>query len=306
GVRREVARAVRVPRGRAAARRRAHRGRARGAGRRRARAPRAGRRRGRAGRGPRAPARQRRAPCAARSGRARAGAGALLRCAAGRGARNPLRAPPRGMKVSVLAFDLSDNATGRADLLARLLAPRYEVEVVGPRFGDAVWRPARDGAVRHRALPGARWPRFDALTVASRFLADRFGGILVPHVRDTEAWAPERFDRAAARARLGVGDARVVMFLGTPRGHKGVEDLVEATAGLDAARLVLVGANADSAAARRWAARGHVKVVGEIPFDDVPRYLVAADVVAVPQRATTDTLGQVPAKLFDAMALGRP
>src|SRR5439155_903709 len=273
GVRRDVARAVRVPRGRAAARRRAHRGRARGAGRRRARAPRAGRRRGRAGRGPRAPARQRRAPCATRSGRARAGAGALLRCAAGRGARNPLRAPPRGMKVSVLAFDLSDNATGRADLLARLLAPRYEVEVVGPRFGDAVWRPARDGAVRYRALPAARWPRFD---------------------------------RAAARARLGVGDARVVMFLGTPRGHKGVEDLVEATAGLDAARLVLVGANADRAAARRWAARGHVKVVGEIPFDDVPRYLVAADVVAVPQRATTDTLGQVPAKLFDAMALGRP
>ena len=296
------------------------------------------------------------------------------------------------MKVSVLAFDLSDNATGRADLLARLLAPRYEVEVVGPRFGDAVWRPARDGAVRYRALPGARWPRFgatlpalarladgdvlfaskprptsfgvallarrqrrrplildiddwelgffyragfwgrvgrllnlgnpnglpwtwlaerlvsraDALTVASRFLADRFGGILVPHVRDTEAWAPERFDRAAARARLGVGNARVVMFLGTPRGHKGVKDLVEATAELDGARLVLVGANPDSAAARRWAARGHVKVVAEIPFDEVPRYLVAADVIAVPQRATTDTVGQVPAKLFDAMALGRP
>src|SRR5881397_629413 len=96
------------------------------------------------------------------------------------------------------------------------------------------------------------------------------------------------------------------MFLGTPRGHKGIEDLVEATAGLDGARLVVVGARADSASARRWAGREHVRVVGEIPFDDVPRYLVAADVVAVPQRATTDTLGQVPAKLFDAMALGRP
>ena len=296
------------------------------------------------------------------------------------------------MKVSVLAFDLSDNATGRADLLARLLAPRYEVEVVGPRFGDDVWRPTRDGVVRYRALPGARWPRFasmlpalarladgdmllaskprptsfglgllarrrrrrpllldiddwelgffyrggvwgrvgrllnlsnpnglpwtwlaerlvsraDALTVASRFLAERFGGVLVPHVRDTDAWAPERFDRAAARARLGVGDARVVMFLGTPRSHKGIDDLVEAAAGLDGARLLLVGASADSAAARRWAGREHVRVVGEIPFDDVPRYLIAADVVAVPQRATTDTIGQVPAKLFDAMALGRP
>src|SRR5439155_1672931 len=39
---------------------------------------------------------------------------------------------------------------------------------------------------------------------------------------------------------------------------------------------------------------------------DVPRYLVAADIVAVPQRATTDTLAQVPAKLVDAMALARP
>ena len=47
------------------------------------------------------------------------------------------------MKISILGFDLSDNATGRADLLARLLAPRYAVEVVGPRFGTDVWRPAR-------------------------------------------------------------------------------------------------------------------------------------------------------------------
>ncbi|HEY5726409.1 MAG TPA: glycosyltransferase, partial [Methylomirabilota bacterium] len=49
-----------------------------------------------------------------------------------------------------------------------------------------------------------------------------------------------------------------------------------------------------------------LRVVGRIPFEDVPRYLEAADVVAVPQRDTPDTRGQVPAKLFDAMALGRP
>jgi len=67
-----------------------------------------------------------------------------------------------------------------------------------------------------------------------------------------------------------------------------------------------VGVDPARSGAPRWSAASHVRVIGEIPFDDVPRYLVAADVVAVPQRATTDTVGQVPAKLFDAMALGRP
>jgi glycosyltransferase involved in cell wall biosynthesis len=300
------------------------------------------------------------------------------------------------VKISILAFDLSDNATGRADLLARLLAPRWQVEVVGPRFGEDVWRPARGGAVSHGVLAvgGARrYPRFaghwrelaaradgdvlyaskprptsygaallarrrrwrpmlldiddwevgffrragawgtlgrslnlgnpnglpwtwlmerlvgraDAITVASRFLQRRFGGTLIPHVRDTDAWDPARYDRDAIRARIGVSAERVVMFLGTPRGHKGVDDLVEAVGlvGGDV-RLVLVGADASGESGRRWASRPWVRLVGEIPFDDVPRYLVAADAVAVPQRATSDTVGQVPAKIFDAMALGRP
>ena len=300
------------------------------------------------------------------------------------------------MKISILAFDLSDNATGRADLLARLLAPRWDVEVVGPRFGEEVWRPARGGLVRYRALPlgrARRYPRFasavpalmgiadgdvlyaskprptsfligllardrrprpllldiddwevgfflrsgvtgtvgralnlanpnglpwtwlaerlvrraDAVTVASRYLERRFGGTLLPHVRDTDAWAPDRHDRAAARQELGVQGERVVMFLGTPRGHKGVDDLVAAVGTLGGNTvLCIVGADSASAAARRWAARPWVRLHGPVPFDDVPRLLVAADAVAVPQRATSDTVGQVPAKLFDAMALARP
>jgi glycosyltransferase involved in cell wall biosynthesis len=296
-------------------------------------------------------------------------------------------------RISILAFDLSDNATGRADLFARLLMPRYDVAVSGPCFGAGVWAPAAHGPIAYRTLQGVRWPAFakrvgalarfadgdlllaskprptsygialmaraqarrpllldiddwevgffyragvwgrlgrflnlsnpngltwtwlmerlvtraDALTVASRFLERRFGGVLVPHVRDTDAWDPLRFDRREARAMLGAGNRKVVMFLGTPRGHKGVEDLVEAVRHLgDDVVLALVGADVGGTASSRWAALPFVRVVGKIPFDDVPRYLVAADVVAVPQRATTDTVGQVPAKLFDAMALGRP
>ena len=296
------------------------------------------------------------------------------------------------MKISIVAFDLSDNATGRADLLARLLAPRYQVSVVGPQFGDGRWMPSRDGAVSYRAVTASRGPGFarrvpelvelidgdvlvaskprptsfglallarrsrrrpllldiddwevgffsrsgawgragralnlanpngftwtwlaerlvdraDAITVASRFLERRFGGTFLPHARDTEAWDPSRYDRAAARAHQGLGAGKVVMFLGTPRGHKGVDDLIDAVGSLPGVVLALVGVDPARGGAACWSRFPHVKVTGEIPFDDVPRYLVAADIVAVPQRETTDTVGQVPAKLFDAMALARP
>jgi glycosyltransferase involved in cell wall biosynthesis len=297
------------------------------------------------------------------------------------------------VKISILASDLSDNATGRADLLARLLSSRYEVDVVGPQFGEGLWAPSRDGPVAYRSVRAGRDPGFarhvpellalvdgeilvaskprptsfglgllararrrrplvldiddwevgffyrsgawgrvgralnlanpnglpwtwlaeklicsaDAITVASRFLECRFGGTLLPHVRDTEAWDPARYDRADARARQGVGANKVVMFLGTPRGHKGVDDLIDAVGLLGpGVVLALVGVDPARGGAPRWSRIPHVRVTGEIPFDDVPRYLVAADVVAVPQRDTTDTVAQVPAKLFDAMALARP
>src|SRR5207245_334120 len=149
--------------------------------------------------------------------------------------------------------------------------------------------------------------RADAVTVASRFLERRFGGTLLPHVRDTEAWYPARFDRTDVRARLRVGARKVVMFLGTPRGHKGVDDLVNAVGSLGpGVVLALVGVDPARGGAPRWSERSHVRVIGEIPFDDVPSYLVAADVVAVPQRDTPDPLRHEPAELSAATALARP
>jgi glycosyltransferase involved in cell wall biosynthesis len=71
--------------------------------------------------------------------------------------------------------------------------------------------------------------------------------------------------------------------------------------------LALVGTDPTSAAGRALADRyPGIRLVGRVPFAEVPRYLAAADIVVVPQRDTSDTRGQTPAKLFDAMALARP
>ena len=299
------------------------------------------------------------------------------------------------MKISVLCFDLSDNAAGRAHLLAQLLTPIAEVEVVGPRHGTGVWAPVAADGVRYVARPGGRLPRFvgtlpallraadgdllyaskprlgsagighlkrllgrrpllldiddwevgfflrggawgtlgralnlsnpkglpwtwlmeraaraaDGVTVASRFLQERFGGVLIPHARDTDAWRPGLDDPAPIRARLAPRGERLVMFLGTAREYKGVDDLAAAMEGLrrpDLA-LALVGMDPASPGGRRLLAKyGGLRLVPPIPFAEVPRYLEAADVVAVPQRDSPDTRGQVPAKLFDAMAMARP
>jgi glycosyltransferase involved in cell wall biosynthesis len=299
------------------------------------------------------------------------------------------------VKVSVLCFDVSDNAMGRAWLLARLLEPLGPVEIVGPRFGAAVWEPVADESVPIRSIPGGRLPGFAArlpalarladgdliyaskprltsagigylarlerrrpllldiddwetgfflrggawgtlgramnlsnprgfawtwlmerlrgiangVTVASRFLEQRFGGVLIPHVRDTNRWAPGRVEPRPARERLGVDKERVVMFLGTPRSYKGVEDLADAVSrlGRPDVALALVGTEPGSETGRALRARyPGTRLVGRIPIAQVPGFLEAADVVVVPQRASSDTRGQVPAKLFDAMALGRP
>jgi len=301
------------------------------------------------------------------------------------------------MKISILCFDLSDNAVGRADLLARLVAPLGEVEVIGPQSRNRVWEPVADGPVSHRGIPDRRLPGFfgtmrrlarmadgdllyasktrlgsagvaylrralgprrpvvldiddwevgfylrsgpwgtlgrllnlgnpkglawtwlaerltglaDGITVASRFLQERFGGTLIPHVRDTDAWGPGAGDGPAAREKLGVGrEDSLVMFLGTARAYKGVADLAEAVTRLQGrkVRLAVVGLDPGSLLGRDLAERyPSTRIAGPIPFAQVPDYLAAADVVAVPQRKTPDTAGQVPAKLFDAMAMGRP
>jgi glycosyltransferase involved in cell wall biosynthesis len=154
----------------------------------------------------------------------------------------------------------------------------------------------------------------DAATVSNGFLQRRFGGTVVWHGRDTDHMGPGRFGGAAFRRELGVKeDARLVLYLGTFHRYKGVEDLIRAVALLDRTdlTLVLVGATPRDLEGGMGALAQEVlgeraRILGPRPFARVPEMLAAGDVVVIPQRRTPATVGQMPAKLFDAMAMARP
>lgn len=151
-------------------------------------------------------------------------------------------------------------------------------------------------------------PLADAVTVASQGLHARFGGVFVPHAKDTELLRPRPEWRDAAKERLGVPGQRVVMFMGTPRPHKGIEDVAEAMRHLrnDA---VFVVAGTDPADPYSHALRERFPSIVLHPQysrEEAPFLLQAADAVVVPQRAQAEAEVQMPGKLLEAMAMAKP
>lgn len=150
----------------------------------------------------------------------------------------------------------------------------------------------------------------DSIIVSNQFLQKRFTGHLIPHCRDTDVLDPKKFDPQEVKKSLNLEHNRVIMFLGTPRAHKGIDDLIQAVESLDYpdVRLVFIGVEPTFNPQRHKARSQQDKVVliPKIPFDQLAKHLSAADILVIPQRDTTDTQGQIPAKLFDAMAMAIP
>lgn len=142
--------------------------------------------------------------------------------------------------------------------------------------------------------------RADAITVSSTHLVERFGGVWIPHARRPDAFRPDA-DRRASQP--------LVMFVGTPRPHKGLGDLVRAfkRVSLPDARLRIIGATASSEKELAPLIDGDRRIVLEppVPLAALPEHLGQAWVVAIPQRAAAPSEAQLPAKLMDAMALGK-
>ena len=154
--------------------------------------------------------------------------------------------------------------------------------------------------------------------VERRALIDEYGAdpghaTVIPCGVDTELFRPA--DREAVRARLGIGDTPLVLYVGRIAPIKGLETLLDAIARLRArgsrVRLAIVGGEADEprdgheADIRRGVdalgLRDVVSFVGAQPQERLRDYYVAADVTVLP--SYYESFGMV---ALEAMACGSP
>jgi glycosyltransferase involved in cell wall biosynthesis len=126
---------------------------------------------------------------------------------------------------------------------------------------------------------------------------------------DSDAHAPSRVDRGAARAALGVEDECVAAFVGSFQPWHQTELLVRALAAVAKParfRVVLVGEGPGLLPTLRLAEElgvaDHVDAVGPVPSSAVPALLAACDVGVLPG---TNDYGQ-PMKLLEYAAAGLP
>jgi len=150
----------------------------------------------------------------------------------------------------------------------------------------------------------------DGITVSSLFLQKKFGGTIIPHARDTNFLDPKKYNRKNIRKKLGFENEKIIMFFGTIRMHKGIDDLISS---IDLLKrkdiiLMLVGADFNDPYVQSLNSinKNYIQIYGFQPFEKIPEFLSIADLVVLPQKKTNFSNAQVPAKVFDAMAMAKP
>jgi glycosyltransferase involved in cell wall biosynthesis len=214
---------------------------------------------------------------------------------------------------------------------ARAAARRYDL-VYSRDVWTAYWlgRMGRPVAFEaHNLAEEQRYPVWRAMLSShalrgifciSGALADAYAGAGAPRERlyvlpdgvDLERFAAP-LTLHEARQRLGLPmDAAIICHSGHLYPGRGGEETIEALVGLPRALLVMVGGRAEDIARLRAKGNGlglgeRLLFVGQVPNNEVPAYLWAADVLVMPYTSRTPTVRYMsPLKMFEYMAAGRP
>ena len=153
---------------------------------------------------------------------------------------------------------------------------------------------------------------FDGLTVANATLQQRYGGTIIRHARDEQQFLPSAERRQRAREQFSIApEQRVVLFLGTPRQHKGLLETGQALANLKRSDtlLLIIGSFPPASRGLQEALQAipnlNVRFIGDQPFESIPDLLACGDIAVLMQDPSSLAARlQTPAKLSDALAMG--
>ena len=165
---------------------------------------------------------------------------------------------------------------------------------------------------------GKRWTQLavsmaafaDAVTVCNPVLQRKFGGSVIRHARDARLFDEARARRDAVRTEFGFApDDKVVLFLGTPRRHKGVLEVAQALREIGDSRAVfaIIGTVLDKELRKELESfeGARIKLFPDQPYARLAEMNAMADIVCILQDpADPISQSQTPAKLTDAIATG--
>ncbi|HVH45307.1 MAG TPA: glycosyltransferase family 4 protein [Labilithrix sp.] len=193
-------------------------------------------------------------------------------------------------------------------LFAQALGKPVAVKVHGSDVNVLAKMPAA------RALLKRILPRANAMLTVSRAMGDELAQMGVPRERihlvrngiDHSLFSGH--DRDKARQELGLATkGPVILFVGRIEPQKGIAELLEAFERIHAERpdvtLALVGDGVwrDRAEAARAKLGDCLVVAGARPFDEIPKWMAACDIVTLPSHNEG-----TPNVLLEGLATGRP
>ncbi|MDM8546310.1 rhamnan synthesis F family protein [Candidatus Venteria ishoeyi] len=153
---------------------------------------------------------------------------------------------------------------------------------------------------------------FDGVTVSNPALQQRYGGEIIRHARDEKLFKPSPELKRASRQKYGIPlNAKVVLFFGTPRKHKGLLETADAIAELNRGDIIflIVGSFPRGSLSLKeellHKKRIKYKFLENQPFDKVPEIVAMGDICVLLQDINLSVSKfQVPAKLSDALMGG--
>jgi glycosyltransferase involved in cell wall biosynthesis len=207
----------------------------------------------------------------------------------------------RGNSIDVVLE--RETAFGAGAVVSIILSVPLVLEVVGPRISPLSLKRASRILTYSERMIGGRAPR-QRLRIVS-------GAV------NTELFTPDPRLGEGVRRGYELGDSPVIGYIGTfPHWH-GVEGLLAATkkvmVRIPRVKLLLVGPYFDGARelSTRLGIEGRVVFTGPVPYESVPAYINACDVLSAPYNPSLSRIRSeqgigAPLKLLEYMACQKP